>query len=1653
MTSDNSVVTLSIVNGPTGASIVGNASVPAVNGVAMFPGLFVNLPGTYVFGAVDGTLPPTQTLPIAVNTLPSSTITFPTASSYTPDSWTGSITGTASVGVGTLASVGVYIFDGTNYWNGADGAFDSSGPISNAATLAQSNWSYAFPAADLTNGKTYTVQSQAEDSLGNLETLTAGMTFTFTVPVPTVSAISPSFGVGGAPQGPAGAGTVVTITGTNLDDATAVSFGGLPAQFTIDSATQIQATAPLGGAVLVDIVVTNGGGSSAKSSADQFSFVSATITNGQQGSFVGLGPTLTPVANLPALPAGVTGEFPDAIGFTVGGVGLGGKVTVIIQLPAGTLQPGITYSYEKFNSTTNTWTTFVTDNGNSASFDLAAQQIDLTLTDGGADDQDGATNNSITDPGLPVINPNAAPPIAKYALTQLGSFPTGPGFANSMGLAQDTQGDLFAAITTGGMTSLDANNNTIPDGSIVEEVQGSFTINVLAQFNGANGAEPIYGVTFDKAGNLYGVTFSGGANLLGTIWELPAGGSSILALASFPAPVNGIGGIKPTGGLVVDGQGNLFGLGSGGMLPTGQPGDGVIYELPIGSSQIQVLAVFNGVDGSAPGGTLLDVNGALIGAAAGGANGLGTIFEFNDRGLQTLANFTSSDQSLGLPSGGLTQDQAGNFYGVAQNGVYEVPAGSSAVMSLARLINLSDTNDARGVPPLAVDAFGDVFGVTDDGGTFNQGAAYEIQAGSGKAVIIGSLGGLDRSGSTIPALPDSGLVMDASGNLFGMTEDGGQAGVNGDGFFFELSPSGATQLGFGRLPTAPLATQPFNPSITVQVQNSAGNVVTSDASTVTLGIQSGPSGAALFGNVQQSAQNGVATFSGVGATLPGTYILRATDGTLTVGESVPFFVAAQLSSTVTFPSDPAYTPATWTGTITGTTIIDAGANVTGVGVSIFDGANYWNAADAAFDSANPVFNTATLAQGTWSFAFPAANLTNGKTYLVQSQATDNLGDVETPSAGKTISFSISSQPVSTITFPSAPAYTPATWTGSITGTASVGAGATITGVGVSIFDGSNYWNSSDSAFDSATPVFNVVTLGQATWSFAFPAANLINGKTYTVQSQATDNFSDVETPSAGKTISFSVPAPTVTGITPIFGTGGSSQGATGQGASGTLVTITGTSFVGTQEVLFGNLTAQFSVVSDTQIQAIAPAGGLGTVDIVVGNSVGVSAKSSADQFSFVTATITAGAQGATLTVGPTLIPLPTLRALPAGLTPLLEDAVGFTVSNVGAGGTVTVTVQLPKGSLQLAANAGVTLGYFKFNATTQSWSPFVTDAHDSVQFDVPDDQVELTLTDGGPDDQDGAVDGQIVDPGVPVIVATGTPPSFVNSAAATFIVGTKSSFTVSATGTPPVTLSETGQLPTGVSFDDATGMLEGTPAAGSQGNYSITLTASNGVGSPVTQSFALTVLTPNEAYVSAVFQDVLGRRVDPVGLQFFSGLIDHGSTHSAVVSLVNHSAEYFGKIIESTFNQFLGRGAESAAVSFWSTQMADGLTDAQFAASVLGSPEAFTHNGANDKQLLDAFYLTLLDRSGEPSGEDFWLEQLNAGSSNGAVALAFTTSAEFDKDQASTDYTMLLHRLPSADELASALTLLQKGGTQEELVAQITSTSEYIDNIPNRGDL
>jgi hypothetical protein len=105
-------------------------------------------------------------------------------------------------------------------------------------------------------------------------------------------------------------------------------------------------------------------------------------------------------------------------------------------------------------------------------------------------------------------------------------------------------------------------------------------------------------------------------------------------------------------------------------------------------------------------------------------------------------------------------------------------------------------------------------------------------------------------------------------------------------------------------------------------------------------------------------------------------------------------------------------------------------------------------------------------------------------------------------------------------------------------------------------------------------------------------------------------------------------------------------------------------------------------------------------------------------------------------------------------------------------------------------------------------------------------------------------DGQALT-GTGILTISNGSPTITSANNTTFTVGTAGTFTVTATGTPAsFTFSESGALPAGVSFDNSTGVLSGTPARGTGGVYSLVITASNGVAPDATQNFTLTI---NEA--------------------------------------------------------------------------------------------------------------------------------------------------------------------------------------------------------------
>jgi len=109
------------------------------------------------------------------------------------------------------------------------------------------------------------------------------------------------------------------------------------------------------------------------------------------------------------------------------------------------------------------------------------------------------------------------------------------------------------------------------------------------------------------------------------------------------------------------------------------------------------------------------------------------------------------------------------------------------------------------------------------------------------------------------------------------------------------------------------------------------------------------------------------------------------------------------------------------------------------------------------------------------------------------------------------------------------------------------------------------------------------------------------------------------------------------------------------------------------------------------------------------------------------------------------------------------------------------------------------------------------------------------------------------------------PPAITSAGSTTFTVGLAGSFTVTATGTPAPSVSESGTLPSGVTFNPTSQTLAGTPSAGTTGTYNITFTATNGVGSNAVQNFSLIVSSPSVASLTLNPVSIQGGAMNSVG--------------------------------------------------------------------------------------------------------------------------------------------------------------------------------------------
>ena len=297
------------------------------------------------------------------------------------------------------------------------------------------------------------------------------------------------------------------------------------------------------------------------------------------------------------------------------------------------------------------------------------------------------------------------------------------------GLILDAEGNLYGGIYDGGTH----------DGGIVAEFSPTGAETVLYDFCSKpacrDGYYPHSDLVMDKNGNLYGTTQYRGAYTGGNVYEVSSNGTESV-LYGFCQQTGCTDGNAPKAGLVLDGNGNLYGT----TYKGGANGEGVVYEVsPSGIETVlySFCAQTGCKDGSNPEADLvLDTEGNLYGTTyKGGAHGKGTVFEVSASGIETVlysfcAQAGCKDGSS--PEAGLVMDAKGNLYGTTYSGggpkkrgtVFEVsPSGTETVL---HGFNAKGTDGYNPSASLVMDAKGNLYGTTYAGGAHGGGTVFEV---------------------------------------------------------------------------------------------------------------------------------------------------------------------------------------------------------------------------------------------------------------------------------------------------------------------------------------------------------------------------------------------------------------------------------------------------------------------------------------------------------------------------------------------------------------------------------------------------------------------------------------------------------------------------------------------------------------------------------------------------------------------------------------------------------------------------------------------------------------------------------------------------------------------------------------------------------------
>lgn len=203
-------------------------------------------------------------------------------------------------------------------------------------------------------------------------------------------------------------------------------------------------------------------------------------------------------------------------------------------------------------------------------------------------------------------------------------------------------------------------------------------------------------------------------------------------------------------------------------------------------------------------------------------------------------------------------------------------------------------------------------------------------------------------------------------------------------------------------------------------------------------------------------------------------------------------------------------------------------------------------------------------------------------------------------------------------------------------------------------------------------------------------------------------------------------------------------------------------------------------------------------------------------------------------------------------------------------------------------------------------------------------------------------------------------------------------------------------------------------------------------------------------FLDLSYSVLLGRAPNSTDAEEVGPLLAGGDDTINVATMIDTSVEYYDRVATADYQKFLDQPPSQSqfAVPPWVSQMINGATDEEVIAALVGSSEyQAVWDITTPAELIDQMYHDLLGRSPTLADSTQWQNVL-ASSNAMTVALDIENSTEYRGDLIAQLYQDDLDRSPDS---AYVLGLLAGGDTDEQVIAQLVGSLEFLDDAEQLG--